>query len=161
MLMAMFMSEAGSKTKQKAMESTNTLMVQCTRANGSSTNSMVRARSAGQIKLHTRGIIKTAKSTAMELSSGLMELSTRVNLKKITSKDWVFTSGRMGACSPECGSITRCMGTVCSHGLMGGGTKAATCKTRSRDMARSNGLTAKSTSATGSTVGNTVVDTIS
>jgi hypothetical protein len=28
-------------------------------------------------------------------------------------------------------------------------------------MARSNGLTAKSTSATGSTVGNTVVDTIS
>jgi hypothetical protein len=161
MLMAMFMSEAGSKTKQRAMESTNTLMVLCTRVNGSSTNSMVRARSAGQIKLHTRGITKTAKSTAMVLSSGLMVRSTRENLKKTISKDWVFTSGLMGVYSAECGSITRCMVMACSRGLMGGGTMEATCKTRSRDMELSSGLTAKSTLATGLTAGNTVVDTIS
>ena len=131
------------------------------KANGSLTNSMARARSAGLIRLLTRATTLLERSMEKVSSDGPTAQSIRGNFPTITSRAWEPITGLMVVNSLACGSTIRCTEMVYSSGPMVAATKAHTYTTRSKAMVLLNGLMERSTLATGTTAVNTAVVFIS
>jgi len=93
--MAMSTTANGRTIKHTDTEYIITLTVLATKAIGTKTNNMVRARKYGQTVLSMRATTKKERSTDTANSTGPMDLLTPVSSSTTTFTDRAFTPGLM------------------------------------------------------------------
>ena len=150
--MEMYITVSGKMIKLMDMESTTTLMVPGTKAGGSKTSSMERAKRFGQTTLAMKDNTKTARNMAMESSCGPMGQPTLETSLTITSTVRVSTPGQTGASIAVYGTTIRCTVLEFSPGTMDVNMRVNTSMTKSRVRVCSHGQMVANTTASGKMV---------
>jgi len=112
------MRAIGLVTKQRDSVSILIWMVLNIRVNGRKISNMVKVKSLGQMGLCMKGIMLWVKSTELVNFYGQIIQSTWVNSRTIILRARVSINGLMEEYLTVYGKIIKCMGKVCSHGLI-------------------------------------------
>jgi len=108
----------GLVTKLRDLVSIHIWTVLNIRASGRKISNMEKVKSLGQMGLCMKGIMLWVKSTELVNFYGQIIQSTWVNSRTIILRARVSINGLMEEYLTVYGKIIKCMGKVCSHGLI-------------------------------------------
>jgi hypothetical protein len=160
-LMAMPMKENGLTTKPKAKEYMSTWMVLSTSEIGWAICTMGMELKPGQTKPNTTVLTTTERSTAMESSSGRMDLRIQESFIIIIFTVKVSTLGATVADTKEPGKQTKCMAMATLPGATAGNILVNISKIKRKGMESLFGQTEDATEVNGQMGNNMEKDNIS
>jgi hypothetical protein len=158
MLMATSMRVSGITIKPREGAPTNTQMAPSILVIGRKIDSTVTALKPGQTMPSTRATTSKERSTALELSNGLIPLRTSVSFIIITFMARASTRGPTEEFTRANGEPTKCTEKALLPGRMAGSMSESTVKTRKEVMENSSGQMVAATEESGTTVNNTEKD---
>ena len=141
MLMATYMTVAGSKTRPTDTEFTLTQMEQSTKESGKKTLKMDLEKRLGLMAQSLKAITEMARSTARDITSGATSLHSMETGRTTIFMASEFTSGQMVDNSKAVGKTTTCTERVYTPGKMVGCTREIMKMTESTATASTPGMT--------------------